>query len=602
VISTGRFLNIRNELVYSVLPLAVGVTLLGGLILLYIFSLNGFPEGVWVWVLAVVAISVSRIASYFSYRRKYLTKDILVQRLYLGLVITNGAIWGVTILFLSHVGLAAKICILLMVVGISAGGLSASVASIKGYFIYLAAILGPLFVWLLGQPELIYKITSVTVPLYILMLMAIAKNFGVQYFKTLELQEKEGILNQQLYETNKDLQTEIAERKRMEFDLIKAKVKAEQANQSKSVFLSHLSHELRTPLNSILGFSELLEHDTNLQSQQRDSIRYIHQAGSHLLDLVNEVLDLATIDSGKLTLNNLQIRFNEIVNECETLMQHLAREKGIKFTIDVDSINDIEIYTDPKRLKQVLINLISNAIKYNSSGGWVKLTAEHDEEKLIVIVEDNGRGISQEKLSDIFSPFDRIGQENSNIEGTGIGLTITKRLVEMMKGQLHVKSREGDGTKFTVILPKSVQDTAAGLESRESQSTDDDKEKNSSEGMILLVEDNLANQMIMSKQLEKLGYRVDCAVNGRLALKCAYHTHYDLIITDCNMPEMDGYEFTKLLRQHEEQTGEHCPVIAITADAYAETAQRCLAVGMDAYLSKPVDLQSLRTVTRKWID
>lgn len=601
--SFGRFLNIRNEFVYSLLPLAIAVNVAGGLILLFILSLSELPPGVWLWFACLVGISLVRITLYAAYRRKFMLDQQFIQRLYVGSIVGSAIIWGVSAFFLNHVELAAKISILLMIVGISAGGLSSSVASQKGFLLYLVAILGPLFGWLFSQSDITYKATSLTVVLYILMLTAIAKNFGRQYYRTLELQEQEEALNQRLSESNDKLESEIVERRRMECDLIKAKVHAEQASRSKSAFLSHLSHELRTPLNSILGFSELIEHDGNLHGPQRESIHQIHRAGNHLLDLVNDVLDLATIDSGKLTLNNRQINLHDVVCESEVLMRHLAKEYSVQLQVDLKSFNGIAIYADSIRMKQILLNLISNATKYNrQNGGWVKVFAKKDQDHLELSVEDNGKGISEAKISDIFSPFDRVGQENSNIEGTGIGLTITKRLVEMMGGSLLVESTEGEGTIFKVVFSYTQEKpNTAQKEDGFQVAPGHEDEEYSIDGLILLVEDNKANQMIMTKQLLKLGYRVDCVENGKRALERIAQTTYDLVITDCNMPEMDGYEFTKCLRQRELQTGEHCPVIAITADAYEETAQRCMEVGMDAYLSKPVDLQSLKLVAQKWV-
>jgi signal transduction histidine kinase/CheY-like chemotaxis protein len=433
------------------------------------------------------------------------------------------------------------------------------------------------------------------------MLTGIAKGFIRQYYKTLDLQEQKQTLVENLADSNEKLNSEIYERRRMEVDLLAAKLRAEQANKSKSAFLSHLSHELRTPLNSILGFSELLEHDTNLSGHQREQMRYVYRAGNHLLDLVNDVLDLATIDSGKLSLNVVKVKMTDIVNECQALIRYLAEEKEVKLEFNTEAIEALVIEVDPKRIKQILLNLFSNAIKYNKRKGVVQFTAHVEKHCLAFSVTDTGKGISEEAMKDIFSPFDRVGQENSNIEGTGIGLTITKRLVEMMQGELEVESSEGVGTVFTVRLPIAAQiNNPAGCKDL-GTNNEDSAVRELQNGLVLLIEDNPANQLILKKQLGKLGFDVVCVENGRDALNKVEQHGFDLIITDCNMPEMDGYEFTQRLREKEKGTDTHCPVIAITADAYKETASRCYEVGMDAYLTKPIDFQTLKSATKQWI-
>ncbi|MDH5216387.1 MAG: ATP-binding protein [Gammaproteobacteria bacterium] len=595
----SHFLDVRNEFVYSLLPLAMAVNMAGGVILLYVLFGDVAPPGVWHWFIALTLVTLARGVLFLLRRTKLLGSEKRAQQLFLLAIIINGGIWGASVGFLDHVELAQKLTILLIIVGISAGGGSSSVASLRAFVIYLSVILLPLFMWLLAQTDSAYNVTSITVVLYIFMLTAIARNFNRQYFKTLELQEQKETLANGLSALNEQLGQEIEERRRMEADLLKAKLRAEKASRSKSVFLSHLSHELRTPLNSILGFSEMLGLDQSLKTQHQDQIQHIQRSGHHLLDLVNDVLDLATIDSGKLSLHVRDVELSRILRECELIITTLAQDKGIHLVADYSSIDGLQMELDPKRLKQVVLNLLSNSIKYNKVGGKVCISTAVAGRRLQIRVEDSGQGISPEKMKDIFSPFDRIGQENSNIEGTGIGLTITKRLVEMMKGELTVESVENVGTTFTICLPlHDLQTNRVELSEIVEASANDDSKRR---GRILLLEDNPVNQLMLSKQLATLGYLVECVNNGKEGLEKTAHMHFDLIFTDCNMPEMDGYEFTRSLRDKEKITGEHCPVIAITADAYQETAERCLATGMDAYLSKPVNIKTLKAVTSRWL-
>ena len=593
-----HFLDLRNEFIYSLLPLAMAVNMAGGAILLIVLFGDVPPPGVWHWFVALTLVTLARGVLYLLHQANLTGSEKRAQQLFLLAIIVNGGIWGASVGFLDHVELAQKLTILLIIVGISAGGGSSSVASLRAFVIYLSVMLLPLFGWLLAQADSAYNITSITVVLYVFMLTAIAKNFNRQYFKTLELQEQKASLAKGLSELNEQLGLEIEERRRIEDDLLKAKLKAEKASRSKSVFLSHLSHELRTPLNSILGFSEMLDLDQSLKTQHRDQIQHIQQSGHHLLDLVNDVLDLATIDSGKLSLHVRDVELSHILRECELIITTLAKDKGIRLVADYSAIDGLKMELDPKRLKQVVLNLLSNGVKYNKPGGKVCISAGVEGMRLHITVEDSGLGIGPKYLKDIFSPFDRIGQENSNIEGAGIGLTISKRLVEMMRGELLVESVEGVGTTFKIYLPLHDSQTKRVDLSKVAETLVINDGKKS--GMVLLLEDNPVNQLMLSKQLETLGYQVECANNGKEGLEKAAQIQFDLIFTDCNMPEMDGYEFTRRMREKEKATGKHCPVVAITADAYQETADRCLAVGMDAYLSKPVNIQTLKAITNRW--
>lgn len=566
-----QFIEERNHFAYSLLPVGTVVNAVCGLILLYTFSLDEFPENSMLWFSALFAVLLTRVVISTTYSQKLLNAPIFARYLYFIAIILNASLWGYSVEFLNQVDLPQKITILLIIVGMAAGGLSASVASPKGYLAYLVATLSPLFFWLLGQPEAPYKPTSFTIIIYMAMLWFIARNLVKQYFNSLLLTQQKELLANNLAKMNK----------------------------TKSEFVSHLSHELRTPLNAIMGFSELLEHDETLDGHHHDQARLIYQAGGHLLDLVNDMLDLASIDAGKLSLNKQIVRLIDIAQECKLLMQPLANEKNISLEMNCNDTENLLVEVDPKRLKQVLLNLLCNAIKYNKPQGAVKFKASKEDQNIKIIIQDTGKGIANELISNIYSPFNRAGQENTAIEGTGIGLAVTKQLIEMMNGEIRVVSQLGKGTTFTVTLPLPTHISERN-QPLVSPTPKDAKDGSTNDGHILLVEDNLVNQIIISKQLFKLGYEVTSVSNGAEALKAIEQAQYDLVLTDCNMPVMDGYEFTQQLRESE-ANGTHCPVIAITADAYQETTERCFEVGMDAYLSKPVGLQSLKTVTSQWI-
>ena len=375
-----------------------------------------------------------------------------------------------------------------------------------------------------------------------------------------------------------------------------AKNEAEQANEAKSIFLSNMSHELRTPLNAILGYTQLLQHDESLSPKQQDSVNEIDDAGELLLELVNQVLDLSAIEEGNLAISIENIGLREVLQECKALIQPLADRNQIH----LDFITDVPGYVraDHTRLKQVILNLLTNAIKFNHANGMVNVRSHFvAENRVRVCVEDTGFGIAPNKLQNLFEPFTRLEPDSKKIEGTGIGLTIAKNLTEMMNGTLSVQSEIGQGSTFWIELEGSQ----AGIvpETRIHQAdlfnpADHSGPKQTTK--ILVVEDNPSNLKLISNQLRTLGYKADLASNGREGLNLFRSHEYALVLTDCNMPIMDGYELALEIRKEDTQI----PIIALTADAFPEREKQCLAAGMNGRISKPVNLQNLRIMLEKW--
>jgi len=410
---------------------------------------------------------------------------------------------------------------------------------------------------------------------------------------------------------------DITARKQAELDLQIAKEEAERANQAKSEFLSSMSHELRTPLNAVLGFAQLLEYDDQLNPNQKESVVEIQHAGNHLLELISEVLDLAKIEAGRLDLSLEPVSISKILEECCTLTQPIASTKGIKMHCigqsrksepgsNFEQVNDKYVFADNFRLKQVLLNLLSNAVKYNRNNGLVTVQCQDmPSGRLRITVKDTGYGIPQEKLSQLFQPFNRLGAESGNIEGTGIGLVITKRLVNMMNGEMGVESAYGYGSTFWIELPHI---------SHDAQSTENPGAVNAApkvlsnkkplptppKGTILVVEDNRTNRIILENQLNILGYAAELASDAAQGFELWKNNHYTAILTDINMPDIDGMEFTKMIRKAEQNCAGRIPIIAITAKALQGDAQQCLSAGMDDYIAKPVDLNTLNEVLNKW--
>ncbi len=393
-----------------------------------------------------------------------------------------------------------------------------------------------------------------------------------------------------------------------EHKLLLQREQASLANQAKSEFLSRMSHELRTPLNAVLGMNELqmLDKHEPLTRQQRERAEKINEAGKHLLSLVNDVLDLSRIEAGSLTVKLEPIDLQQSVRDACKLVENRAAEQ--KVTIGFEALPEpVWVRADAQRLKQVIVNLLDNAVKYNRMGGSVTVSlspGEGDSWRLSVV--DTGYGIARQDMSELFKPFARLDQNRSSIDGAGIGLSFSKQLVEIMHGKIGVDSRVGEGSCFWVEMPAAepvvqpsrpvtpLRATADGARQAAKPATSGNR--------LLLVEDNLVNQEVAMEMLQGYGFSVDVACNGEEALQRFKDNTYSLILMDCEMPVMDGLTATRRLRQMEQERGlPPTPVIALTAHAIHGAREKCLACGMDDFLSKPFSNSELRNILANWI-
>lgn len=413
-----------------------------------------------------------------------------------------------------------------------------------------------------------------------------------------DISDRKKIQNE-LKQLNLNLEKRIHERtkelERSNIELLYARVEAEEANKSKSEFLSRMSHELRTPMNSILGFAQLLELG-ELTEAQLKSVRHILRSGKHLLDLINEVLDIARIEAGKVSISVEAVSAKEIINDCMDTIQPLAESKNIQ--VHADIADHVFIKADKQRLKQVLINILNNAIKYNRDSGevWIKsLTIPNIQgTRVRLMIKDTGWGISEKDLPKVFMPFERIGAENHAIEGTGLGLAVVKQLTELMGGIVGVESEEGKGTTFWIDLNESISELQRVRSNGDFHQIASNSDNIS--GTILYVEDNASNVELIEQIIEtkRKDIRLEVVMYGQHALSRAQEINPSLILLDLNLPDIHGSEVLAQLKANITTTD--IPVIIISADAMPAQVSKLKESGANDYLTKPIDLTELLKV------
>ncbi|HRG57623.1 MAG TPA: ATP-binding protein [Bacteroidia bacterium] len=386
---------------------------------------------------------------------------------------------------------------------------------------------------------------------------------------------------------------DIDERKKFELDLIQAKNDAEQATRVKSLFLSNMSHEMRTPMNAIIGLSDLLVEE-RLDTSVLEKIYSIKHSGENLLKIINEILDFSKVEAGKITLEQIDFDLEQVLEGVIKTLDFKAKAKGLIFNSFIEEGVPKLLVGDPYRLNQILLNLVGNAIKFTASGSVkieVKLKIKND--TMVVLnfaVIDTGIGIAEDKQHLIFESFSQAQNDHSRkYGGTGLGLSITKKLIELMGGELNLTSKDKQGSHFYFSIQYKIGDEKI-------QNKEDQPELiNHLDGIsILLVEDNAMNQFVAFQILKKWNVIVESAINGKHALALLEKKEYDIILMDLQMPEMDGYETTELIRNPSSPVLNHrIPIVAVSADAFTETKERALALGMNEFITKPINKTEL---------
>jgi len=367
---------------------------------------------------------------------------------------------------------------------------------------------------------------------------------------------------------------------------------AEKASKARSLFLANMSHELRTPMNGVIGITELILSGS-LPSELRNQLELVHRSGTQMIVLINNILDLTRLESKKEKLESIATDLNMLCHDVMSLLKPSADQKNLEFTLKIDPNIPNYCFIDPTRLKQVLINLLGNALKFTDKG-YVKFEVKIIEEQLQFRIIDTGIGITDEVRDRIFSPFEQADLSiTRRYGGSGLGLSISQRLVVLMGGQLTVSSNEGEGSVFSFEIPCIIANQNSNLEQSLKQNVDSKTEQR-----VLLVEDNDINSFVASGMLKRCGCTVTCRVNGEEAVDAVRAEDFDLVLMDCHMPVMDGFEATRQIRNMSTHVA-NIPIIALTASAMAEDFEACIQSGMNDVLTKPLSYDKLRNILHK---
>ena len=561
---------------------------------------------VWLGSMALL-FSIRTIITYsriYDPGRKRAYVDI-ARRWYVVAVLITGAGWGVTSTLMFPYDRVEQIVLAFILAGVAASGVTLSnVAWVYSGFVGLALV--PLMVRLfyIGG-EVYYALSAMTGLFMVVMILAVYRMYlassdalRLEYTNE-ELIQNLTLAGVELENMNKELTEEIEYVKRMERELKQAKDRAEEMSQAKGEFLANMSHEIRTPMNGVIGTLQLLS-DTELGQTQQEYVNTAHKSAHSLLTILNDILDLSKIEAGKLNIELIPLDLREIVNELITLHTMTAEEKVIQLYAEIDEQLPPVLIGDPTRIRQIVANLISNALKFTEKGHVLVrirvLSMDDDKAEIRMEVEDTGVGIEEDIKDRLFNEFTQAdGSTTRKYGGTGLGLAIVKQLVEMMHGQFGVDSAPGEGSTFWFCVPLGIGEAQAA------EHVEHEAEfEGTLSGHVLLVEDNPINQMVAQKMLEKIGITSTLVGDGQEALNMLAQQTFDAVLMDCQMPVMDGFEAARHIRQQDAFS--KLPVIAMTANVMEGDREKCISAGMNDYIGKPVVAADLKKTLARWLN
>ncbi len=538
------------------------------------------------WLAGMTVLFLVKLGVIFCFRRQKNSSDPRALRCvhaYIYLVFFTGLMWGMAVIFFfTPTTIMEQMALFFIIAGLTAGAIPILSPLRNLYFAYMGSPLLPFVYLLLQHGGQYYNIMATITFLYTLMLINSAARMQDALVANLEMRFANDALVKNLRHANKE---------------------AEAASRAKDEFLANMSHEIRTPMNGILGTLQLMQ-DTKMDGVQIDYVKTAYSSAEALLGILNDILDFSKIAAGKLVLEDIPFSLRTLVGDLVTLLNGQAQAKNVALVAEIDPQVPEVLLGDPTRMRQILINFITNAIKFTHQGEVrvrvLCLSAFASRAMLRIEVRDTGIGIAAEKQKDLFQSFTQAdGSTTRKYGGTGLGLAIVRQLVLVMGGKIGVESEVGQGSVFWCELDFPV--AAMGTQTQDQKENMPQAAEGALQGHILLVEDNKVNQMVASKMLAGMGLTVDLAENGEKALAALAEKRYDLVLMDCQMPVLDGYQATKAFRSQESQGDQRLPIIAMTANAMEGDRQKCLDAGMDDYLAKPVKKELLRTLLGQWL-